>query len=102
PYLYEPSAPGIELVLDAYPAYWRKPPLVKWLVFKSVPEPATRLAMLKQREADVTYAIYSTLGEEVQRDTSLKLEPTLAGIQWGSFVDMYDPKSPWHDQRVRL
>ena len=50
----------------------------------------------------MTYAIYSTLGEEVQRDTTLKLEPTLAGIQWGSFVDMYDPKSPWHDKRVRL
>ena len=69
---------------------------------QSVPEPATRLAMLKQQEADVTYAIYSTLGEEVQRDTALKLEPTLAGIQWGSFVDMYAPKSPWHDKRVRL
>jgi peptide/nickel transport system substrate-binding protein len=67
-----------------------------------VPEPATRLAMLKQQEADVTYAIYSTLGEEVQRDKSLKLEPTLAGIQWGCFVDMYDPTSPWHDKRVRL
>ena len=40
--------------------------------------------------------------EEVQRDKTLKLEPTLAGIQWGSFVDMYDPKSPWHDKRVRL
>src|SRR5262249_53998583 len=94
--------PGIELVLEAYPDYWRKTPLVKRLVFKSVPEPATRLAMLQQREADVTYAIYSTLGEEVQRDLSLKLEPTLAGIQWGCFVDMYDPKSPWHDKRVRL
>ena len=57
--------------------------LVKRLVLKSVPEPATRLAMLKQQEADVTYAIYSTLGEDVRRDPSLKLEPTLAGIQWG-------------------
>jgi peptide/nickel transport system substrate-binding protein len=102
PYRFERYTPGIELVLDAYPAYWRKTPLVKRLVLKSVPEPATRLAMLKQREADVTYAIYSTLGEDVQRDPSLKLEPTLAGIQWGSFVDMYDPKSPWHDKRVRL
>ena len=37
--------------------------------------------MLKQQEADVTYAIYSTLGEEVRRDSSLTLEPTLAGIQ---------------------
>src|SRR5437870_12375407 len=72
------------------------------LVFKSVAEVGTRLAMLKQQEADVTYAIYSTLGEEVQRDTILKLEPTLAGTEWGTFVDMYDPKSPWHDKRVRL
>ena len=68
PYRFVSYTPGIELVLEAYPDYWRKPPLVKRLVLKSVPEPATRLAMLKQREADVTYAIYSTLGEEVQRD----------------------------------
>src|SRR5499426_3452799 len=102
PYRFVSYKPGLELVLEAYTDYWRKTPLVKRLVFKSVPEPATRLAMLKQREADVTYAIYSTLGEEVRRDPTLKLEPTLAGIQWGCFVDMYDPKSPWHDKRVRL
>ena len=102
PYRFVSYKPGLELVLEAYTDYWRKPPVVKRLVFKSVPEPTTRLAMLKQQEADVTYAIYGTLGEEVQRDTTLKLEPTLAGIQWGSFVDMYDPKSPWHDKRVRL
>ena len=102
PYRFVSYHPGLELVLEAYPDYWRKTPLVKRLVFKSVPEPATRLAMLKQQEADVTYAIYSTLGEDVRRDPRLKLEPTLAGIQWGIFADRYDPKSPWHDQRVRL
>src|SRR6266571_4676980 len=102
PYRLVSYKPGIELVLEAYTAYWRKTPLVKRLVLKSVPEPATRLAMLKNQEADVTYAIYSTLGEEVRRDPTLKLEPTLAGIQWGCFVDMYDPTSPWHDKRVRL
>ena len=94
--------PGVELVLEAYTGYWRKTPAVKRLVFKSVTEPSTRLAMLKNREADVTYAIYGTLGEEVQRTKSLKLEPTLAGTEWGIFVDMYDPASPWHDKRVRL
>ena len=94
--------PGIELVLEANTDYWRKTPAVKRLVLKSVPEPSTRLAMLKNREADVTYAIYGTLAEEVQRDKTLKLEPTLAGTEWGIFVDMYDPKSPWHDKRVRL
>jgi peptide/nickel transport system substrate-binding protein len=102
PYRFVSYKPGLELVLEAYTEYWRKPPLVKQLVFRSVPEPSTRLAMLKNQEADVTYALYGALGEEVQRDKTLKLEPTLAGTEWGIFVDMYDPKSPWHDKRVRL
>jgi peptide/nickel transport system substrate-binding protein len=51
PYRFVRYTPGIELVLDAYTDYWRKPPVVKRLVLKSVPEPATRLAMLKQQEA---------------------------------------------------
>jgi peptide/nickel transport system substrate-binding protein len=94
---------GLELVLEANQDYWRKVPNVKRLVFKSVPEPTTRLAMLKKQEADVTYAMYSTLGEEIRRDKNLKLEPVLIpGNEWTVFVDMYDPKSPWHDKRVRL
>jgi peptide/nickel transport system substrate-binding protein len=102
PYRFVSYNPGVELVLEAYTGYWRKTPNVGRLVFKSVPDPTTRLAMLKNHEADVTYAIYGTLGEEVQRDKSLKLEPTLAGTEWGIFVDMYDSASPWHDKRVRL
>ena len=54
---------------------------MKRLVFKSVPEPTTRLAMLKKQEADVTYAIYSTLAEEVRRDKTLKLEPVIIARQ---------------------
>jgi peptide/nickel transport system substrate-binding protein len=59
--------------------------------------------MLKKQEADVAYAMYSTLGEEIRRDKNLKLEPVLIpGTEWTAFVDMYDAKSPWHDKRVRL
>jgi peptide/nickel transport system substrate-binding protein len=103
PYRFVNYQSGIELVLEANSDYWRKTPYVKRLVFKSVPADTTRLAMLKNREADVTYALYSTLGEEVRRDKNLKLEPVvIPGNEWGVFVDMYDPKSPWHDKRVRL
>ena len=102
PYRVVRYDPGIELVCEAYTDYWRKTPAVKRLVFKMVPEPTTRLAMLKQQEADVTYAIYGTLAEGVRRDPALTLEHTLAGTEWGSFVDMDDPTSPWHDKRVRL
>ena len=91
------------MVLEAHTDYWRKTPNVKRLAFKSVPEATTRLAMLKRGEADVTYALYGALAEEVRRDTNLKLEPVLGlGTQWVSFVEQHDPKSPWADKRVRL
>jgi len=41
--------PGVELVMEAYEGYWRKVPTVKRIVYKSVPEATTRLAMLKAR-----------------------------------------------------
>ena len=94
PYRVVRYDPGIEIVFEAYPDYWRKTPAVQRLVFKMVPEPTTRLATLKRQEADVTYAIYGPLVEDVQRDTTLKLAHTLAGTEWGSFVEMYDPTSP--------
>ena len=46
---------GVELVLEAHEQYWRKVPSAKRLVFKSVADEATRLAMLKRGEADVVY-----------------------------------------------
>ena len=103
PYRFVSYQPGVELIMEANTEYWRKTPSVQRLVFKSVPEATTRLAMLKKQEADVTYALYSALGEEARRDPNLKLEPVIIpGNSWLTFVDMYDPKSPWHDKRVRL
>lgn len=103
PYRFVRYQPGVELLLEANPTYWRKTPHVKQLVMKSVPEATTRLAMLKNQEADVTYALYGALGEEVRRNPQLKLEPVvIPGNDWGTFVDMYKPGSPWADKRVRL
>src|SRR5262249_16903891 len=47
PYKFVSQQPGVELVLEAHDRYWRKPPHVKRLTMKVVPEEATRLAMLK-------------------------------------------------------
>jgi len=103
PYRLVDNQAGVELVLEANTKYWRKVPNVKRIIFKSVPEPTTRLAMLKRQEADVAYALYGPLAEEVKRDPSLKLEPVvIPSTQWVSIVDQYDPKSPWADKRVRL
>jgi len=103
PYRLVGHQPGVELVLEAYPHYWRKVPNVKRLVFKSVPDATTRLAMVKKGEADVAYGLFGPLAEEVRRDSKLKLEAVLGGAtHWVGFVDQYDPQSPWADARVRL
>ena len=103
PYRFVSFTPGIELVMEAFEQYWRKPPSVKRLVFKSVTEESTRLAMLKRGEADIAYAIRGPLAEELQRTPGLTLKPTIVhGTQWLNFVDQWDPKSPWADKRVRM
>src|SRR2546427_3359741 len=104
PYRFVSHQPGIEVVLEAYTEYWRKTPHVKRLVMKGVPEPTTRLAMLKRQEADVAYGLYGAVAEEVQRDPNLKLEPAVGQtMQWVVFTDeQYNAKSPWADKRVRL
>src|SRR5437763_1721900 len=102
PYRFVSFTPGVELVMEAFDQFWRKPPSVKRLVFKSVPEESTRLAMLKRGEADIVYSIRGALAEELQRTPGLTLKPTiLHGTQWLNFVEQWDPKSPWADKRGR-
>src|SRR6266849_728070 len=103
PYKFVSFVPGVELVLEANEQYWRKVPNVKRLVFKAVPDESTRLAMLKRGEADVVYSIRGALAEELRRTPGLTLKATGGAFtEWIAFVDQWDPKSPWHDRRVRL
>jgi peptide/nickel transport system substrate-binding protein len=103
PYKFVSFTPGVELVLEAFDQYWRKVPSVKRLVFKSIPDESTRLAMLKRGEADVIYLLQGELAEEVRRTSGLTLRPTpIVSTHWLVLADQWDPKSPWADKRVRL
>jgi peptide/nickel transport system substrate-binding protein len=103
PYKFVSHTPGVELVMEAYEGYWRKMPSVKRLVYKSVPEATTRLAMLKRGEVDLAYLLDAPQAEEVKRDPSLKLAFSGGiGTFYLDYLDQWDPKSPWHDRRVRL
>src|SRR2546425_273671 len=103
PYKFVSFNPGVELVVEAFEQYWKKVPSVKRLVFKVVPDESTRLAMLKRGEADIVYSIRGALAEELRRTPGLSLKPAvIQGTFWLAFVDQWDPKSPWHDRRVRL
>ncbi len=103
PYKFVSHQPGIELVMEAYEGYWRKMPSVKRLVYKSVPESTTRLAMVKRGEADVAYLLDAPQATEVKRDPTLKLAFSGGiGTFYLDFLEQFDPKSPWADKRVRL
>jgi len=102
PYKFVAFKPGVELVLDAYEGYWRKAPGIKTLVLRVIPDEATRLAALKRGEVDIAYSITGPLAEELKRTAGLSLKPTyMPFTSWLVPVDQWDPKSPWHDKRVR-
>jgi peptide/nickel transport system substrate-binding protein len=103
PYKFVSHTPGVELVLEAFEGYWRKVPSVKRLVFKSVPESTTRVAMLKRGEVDIAFLVEVPQAEEIKRDPNLKLAFS-GGIAtfYLDFFDMWDPKSPWANPKVRL
>jgi len=103
PYKFVSFSPGVELTMEAFDGYWRKTPNVKRLVFKVIGDETTRLAALKRGEVDVVYSIRGELAEELQKTPGLTLKPAvIQAPQWVSMLDQWDPKSPWHDRRVRL
>ena len=103
PYKFVSFTPGVELVLEAFERYWRKTPSVKRIVMKVIPDESTRLAALKRGEIDIAYSVRAELAEELQRTPGLTLRPTVGSAPYYMyFPEQWDPKSPWHDRRVRL
>jgi peptide/nickel transport system substrate-binding protein len=102
PYKFVSFTPGVELVMEAFDGFWRKTPTVKRLVLKVVPEETTRLAALKRGEVDIAYSIRGELAKELSRTPGLTLKAVVIQAPfWLYFADQWQPKSPWHDQRVR-
>jgi peptide/nickel transport system substrate-binding protein len=103
PYKFVSFTPGVEVVLEAFDQYWRKAPNVKRIVLRSIPDETTRLAALKRGEVDIAYNLRGELAQEIRRTSGLTLKPNVGqATHWVYFSEQWDPKSPWHDRRVRL
>ena len=103
PYKFVSFTPGVELVCEAFEGYWRKVPAIKRLVFKVIPDEATRLAALQRGEIDIAYSIRGELADELTRTPGLSIKAALGSAPfWLYFPEQWDPQSPWHDRRVRL
>jgi peptide/nickel transport system substrate-binding protein len=103
PYKFVSSKPGVEVMLEADPGYWRRVPAVKTLVMRSIPDATTRALTLKTGEADIAYALDGTAAEGIRDDPAIRIVATNhASCNWIEFTEQWDPKSPWHDKRLRL
>jgi peptide/nickel transport system substrate-binding protein len=103
PYRFVSFTPGVELVMEAFEGYWRKAPAVKRMVFRSMADETTRAAALKAGDVDIVYLLSGPTAEEIKRTSGLRLAAAKPpGVVFLDFPEQWDPKSPWHDRRVRL
>ncbi|HET7341860.1 MAG TPA: ABC transporter substrate-binding protein [Methylomirabilota bacterium] len=103
PYKVVSVSPGNELRLEAFDGYWRKKPAVKHLIMRSIPDESTRAVAVKTGEVDIAYLFGGPVAQELKGSPGVTLKaPLLYGMYWLDFLDQWNPKSPWHDRRVRL
>jgi peptide/nickel transport system substrate-binding protein len=100
PWKFVEHVRGDRIVYEAMDNHWRAVPHFKRLVFLKVPEPATRMAMLRAGSVDVI-EIGGEYVEELQKAGMRTLTmPNVAwvwvilGGQWHS-KSTYDPAVPW-------
>ena len=100
PYRLVSQQPGVRLDFAAFGDYYR-PVQVKEFTMLSVPEAATRVAMLERGEADIMYNVPGELIDRVRSNPKLILAPVVSANFWLEFPGFQDPKNPFHDKRVR-
>ena len=100
PYKLVSQEPGTKLEFEAFEDYYA-PVHTKKFTIISVPDAATRVAMLERGEADIIYFIPGELVVRVQRDPKIMLAPVVSGNWWLQFPGFQDPKNPFRDKRVR-
>jgi ABC-type transport system substrate-binding protein len=73
PYMLESFAPGQELVLKAFDKYWGGKPGAERLVFRAIPEAATRISALRTGAVDVIDAVPVQLVQSLTQDPNVQV-----------------------------
>lgn len=99
PYKFESWTPGQEVVLVKNDSYWGGQPKLDKVVFKTVPEDTTRIAMVETGEAQVAEQLPVTEVDRVTNSSSMTLG------RYASFssdhIGINTKKKPFDDIRVR-
>ena len=100
PWKFVEHVRGDRIVFEAVENHWRATPNFKRLVFMKVPEPSTRMAMLRAGTVDVIEIGGEYVDELKKVGMRTLTMPNVAAIwvilggQW-STKPSYDPKVPW-------
>jgi peptide/nickel transport system substrate-binding protein len=100
PYKLVRQEPGVRLEVEALADDYR-PVHIQHLTMLSVPEAATRVAMLERGEADLIYLVPGELIDRVRTTKGLMLAPVLSGSWFLEFPGFQAPHNPFRDRRVR-
>ncbi|MHC0039505.1 glutathione ABC transporter substrate-binding protein [Pseudoneobacillus sp. C159] len=99
PFKFDSWTPGSELKLVKNEEYWGNLPNIDSVVFKIVPEDATRIAMVETGQAHLAEPIPVTEVERIENSQTMKLNRTEAlGID---YIGFNVQKKPFDNLKVR-
>ncbi len=98
PYKLVKWARGQEIVLEAYDKYYGPKPAYKNLIFKAIPEEASRIAALTTGEADVISGVPVHQRKKIEESGKTHLTSQMGAMHYLG-VNTYEP--PFNDVRVR-
>lgn len=99
PFMFDSWTPGAELRLVTNEEYWGDKPKIDSVVFKVVPEDATRIAMVETGEAHLAEAVPVTEVERIESSDAMELYRR-EGLG-NDYIGFNLNKKPFNDVRVR-
>ena len=99
PYRFVEWVKDDHVTVEANPAYWGGAPSIKTVVFKIIPDPATRIAALQTGEVDLVYDVPPERAAELRRDSKVRIE-AIPGLRI-LFFAFNTRKPPFDNVRVR-
>jgi len=90
---------GSQIVMERYDKYYGGPAKFKTLIFKVIPETASRIAALRAGEVDIIAGVPADLASEIQGDPNCHVA-TCRGTR-SYFLELNVTKPPFNDVRVR-
>ena len=100
PWEFVSSTPGVEIVLEKNPDYWRTKPSFDNLILKEIPDPAARLAQVQSGTIDIANVSSALTAEAKNAGLNTIAVPEIATVQI-ILGGMYpgspklDRNSPW-------